>query len=1050
MLTRLTHAGVAFAATAAVYQAYVLAVTPFVEPAGMAVRESRVLTPSDLAQPPASLLKYGELLAAYFPPDHWCFARPPKIVENGQAMVVFDEYAQSDSGVLSVPKCAIIFFPTVRDRSAAPPRDAIVLEPSQGATLQMNRRLSNGLGGLGRMQFGQLLGGIAIHSDMREPGPQDDLLIETKDIYMNEDVIQTPELVEFRLGEHHGQGRGLEIRFYQTESSPTSAPATLFGKLESLEISQNVAARIAPGTLTLFGSEHNPDETEPRRNSNARDRLIEAPAQIDADGPFRIDFSNHVAAFSDNVRLRQLHPDGKLDRLLCQELILYFAELRQWGGEEAADGVTPVSTDRSLFDAIKLEPATVEARGAPGHPLTLEAPSQDASASGDRLTIELIARQVTLAGEQDVALQYHGAEIHAPSVRYELPPKNSPARLGAMAARGGGWLRATPDPNRPDEVVEVRWTDAMQLVRRGGQPVLVLDGRPRVEMLGVGRLWANQLELCLREGASGGAAIAAPAPSAGGLDSLGSISVERIVAKGSVNIESPEIVGDVNTLDVKVVYPAADDGAMGVGGPSAATSSLLGRRRGATARRTYHITGSVLEIDAVVRDRRPDVAALHVDGGVEFRELDIGVGSEPSLEISAERLHVTGADGPNAIIEVLGAAADGGPPGGVLSGLAEITARGTMLRAPALTLYRGTSRAEINSPGEIQMMLSQDAMGQPLAEPQPVAITWRHSMTLDGNHLTFRGKVFVQHARGWLEAPRLEAWFTAPVRFDGATRQRRPELEKIACFEGVKTEFDQRDDAGVVTAHQRIRIEPAGSEVPSLSVNQLTGEIFGEGPGRVDSVHYSADADELLALPIGSASRSDSGEPASAGGAAPPNEPKLRRLTIEFARGVRGNLNSRWIELYGSVRTVYAPVRAWDERIEMTPGGRPGPDAVWITCDKLKVAESPLARLRRTPRGEKPKPFGQVELSAEGSVVIEANHPDEGAIIARGHRATYDQMKSMFVLEWDGRTLATITVQKYPGAQPSETRAQTIIYRLDTGAVKFVSPGPTRYIDSRP
>ena len=151
---------------------------------------------------------------------------------------------------------------------------------------------------------------------------------------------------------------------------------------------------------------------------------------------------------------------------------------------------------------MRLEPATIEATGSPDAPVRLDAPSQGAAARGERLRIELIQRQVTLEGGDEVTLHYRGAEIHAPMVQYELPPKDSTGGWASMAARGGGrGCAPAPDPARPGEVLEVRWTSSMQLVRRGGQPVLVLDGRPRVSMVGMGTLWADQLELYLRENA---------------------------------------------------------------------------------------------------------------------------------------------------------------------------------------------------------------------------------------------------------------------------------------------------------------------------------------------------------------------------------------------------------------------------------------------------------------------------------------------------------------------------------------------------------------------
>ena len=147
MLTRLTHAAIAFAVTVAVYQAYVLAVVPLVEPADISQQTVQAISLEQLRQPPARLKEYEPLLRAYFPPDHWCLRlpSPPKIIESPQAMIVIDDYQQTDNGVLRVPRCAVVFFPNGRDLAGPPPRDAIVLEPADGATLQMDQTLNQSL-----------------------------------------------------------------------------------------------------------------------------------------------------------------------------------------------------------------------------------------------------------------------------------------------------------------------------------------------------------------------------------------------------------------------------------------------------------------------------------------------------------------------------------------------------------------------------------------------------------------------------------------------------------------------------------------------------------------------------------------------------------------------------------------------------------------------------------------------------------------------------------------------------------------------------------------
>jgi hypothetical protein len=68
-------------------------------------------------------------------------------------------------------------------------------------------------------------------------------------------------------------------------------------------------------------------------------------------------------------------------------------------------------------------------------------------------------------------------------------------------------------------------------------------------------------------------------------------------------------------------------------------------------------------------------------------------------------------------------------------------------------------------------------------------------------------------------------------------------------------------------------------------------------------------------------------------------------------------------------------------------------------------------------------------------VVIEGDDPRRGAFTLRGHQATFDQAKAMFVLQGDGREPAVITHQQYPGAPPSDQSAQKIIYYQNTGEV---------------
>jgi hypothetical protein len=505
------------------------------------------------------------------------------------------------------------------------------------------------------------------------------------------------------------------------------------------------------------------------------------------------------------------------------------------------------------------------------------------------------------------------------------------------------------------------------------------------------------------------------------------IQAERIVGIGHVGIDSSELSVAVDKLDVKISnLAAAGQAAAGVGGatvaparspaPSATGGPALFGQPAGGPRRSYFIKGQTLEIDATTRDRRAEIAAIRVDGGVDFQETTPGAAGEAPLRILAEHLNVTNADTPDAKIEIRGGDATGALP----AGLAQIAARGTVLRAPTLAVNRGAGRAWINTPGEVQMLMTRDATGQPLATPQQLQITWRDSMELVHDRLVFQGNVFVQHANGWLNSEQLVVVLTAPVQFDGATGGQSPEAAQLECRGNVKAEFEQRDANGAITSHQQLKLE-------ELIVNQITGALHGQGQGELDSVHLSKGGGTWRDLPT-------PGAPPRVVEQEAVGPPQLRHLSVKFYRGVEGNIHdAAWVRVRGDVRTIYGPVDAWDQRLEMTPGGSPGPDTFWLTCDSLQVNESPLARLQPPGADGKRRKFGLVEMKAEGNVTIEGEHPERGAFTIDGQRATFDQAKTLFMLKGDGVRRATITFQQFRGGPFQTQSAQEWSYNQATG-----------------
>ncbi|NOY29998.1 MAG: hypothetical protein GXP28_07405, partial [Planctomycetes bacterium] len=621
MLTRLTHAAIAFAITAVVYQAYVLTVVPLVDPsqAGSASVASNEQEPTEARK---AVHKHRELLAAYFPPGHWTLAEPPITFEAGRAMFVLDDYQPNDQGQVRVKKCAILFFPRQRERGQPPPRDTIVLEAPHGAVLQMDEGVrQSGLSGFGRLQWGQLMGDITVRSDMREPGPEDDLLLTTRDVTMNEDLIRTDSKVDLRLGPHWGRGRELEIRLVAIERAQSRDSQPSLGGVDSLEIRHEVEAQFSPGTTQIFGETQTFGEQRPASTPTAS-----PPVRVTSEGPFRFDFAHQVASFSKKVKLVQRYPQGQVDQLLSEQLKFYFA--KDMGSDE----------DAAASELGGFLPGSIEALGTAAEPVVLDSQSQQATARCQRMRIEVDSRRITLDQGNEVVLTYQGSEIRARQLRYQTPPAGSSQKIGTLLAAGHGWLRAMAPGSQAQNPLEVRWTESLRLDRVNGKPVLTLHGRPRLDMVGMGRLWADRMTLDLRE------------RNAGNLDLLpGDVVPERMEAHGEVAIKTTELSGKVNHLEVQIDYQASNLVLGQADGRGSQAGRLASGQRGG---RAYEVVGDRLEMLLTVRDSQPEVTSLDLygdpHGEVVFRESTVGDLTTQPLEVRGKHLRVENADQPNA------------------------------------------------------------------------------------------------------------------------------------------------------------------------------------------------------------------------------------------------------------------------------------------------------------------------------------------------------------------------------------------------------------------
>ena len=972
MLSRLTHAAVAFALTVVVYQGYVIFAVPFIEPGAANRQEQQELDLDQLRKTLKSPHKYRDLLAAYFPKGHWTLASPPKTFETERMMVVLDDYHPRDDGQVRVEKCVMIFFPHARVQGEGAPRDAIILEAPHGAVLQMDSPVQPGLSSMGRIQWGKLIGDIVIRSDMQEPGPADDLLVTTRDLNLNEDMIRTDDKAEMQLGPHWGRGRVLEIGLMAVERTRRSSSGTQLGGIDYLEIKHDVRAQLSPGKVSLL-----PENRQPASNQQA------PPVKIASRGRFRFDFPNSMASFIDQVQVVQEHNTGLRDQLFCSELNLYFRTAEPRIQQSSADRQESTESDSETGQLTNLQPASIEAKGSAKAPVVLEAPSHQAAAECDRMHIELDARRVTFHAHDDVQLKYQGSEIHAPMIRYQAPPKGSPHVVGPLLAAGNGWIRAVMD-DQESQPLEISWSESLQMDRVNGKPEISLRGRPKLDMLGVGTLWANHLRVVLRERKPDGSE-----------DQLlpGPVVPERVIATGLVGIDSPELSGkDFHSLNVTVQYKGSG---LQLGTPDGRDSEgrpMLANQDRQRKSRSYHVAGDQLRVYLSVSDGRPEVSYIGVEGQAVFRETSRENQQTEPLLVQADILSVKNADSPNAEIELTGRPA-------------AVSASGMSIQAERFRLNRGSGDVRIDSPGQMELLLDRDLQGNRLQTPQPMTITWQQYMDLTDGRITFNGKVRALSGEGVLSTSRIVAVLSGPLQFDGAASRQRTEIAQLECWEGVHAQFQQRDQFGL-TSTQVMQLE-------SIIVNQRSGKISGQGPGELESVHLTKGGS-----PLKTVSASTSGARA--------NAQRLGYLHVQFRKELLGNLHRRQVEVVGDASAVYGPVDSWEQKLAIALGGTPGPGELWITSDRIAVSESPQARQQRLEAAD------AFELEARGNVTIEGPYRERGTFTIRSDRADYDQVKSKLVLEGDGQRPAELHLQDYPGAVPSTTKYRKFDYNLKT------------------
>jgi hypothetical protein len=1018
MFARLRRTIVVFAACLCAFLAYHVAAVPFIEPtfedrgsanAGPIATE----TPRD---------RTG-VLRPYFAPGSWALDNPI-ILESDQSKLLFKEYIvdKVDNKKVMLKPCAFVFFPS-GDLTRDAPQRVIVLEAPQGALLQFDSPVDLQGMKLGQLQGGQMKEAVTIRGTPSRPGASDDIFVETRDVVMSPDTITTEAPVDFRFGPSTGHGRQLLIHLRRSSGATGTPRGPNIGGMDSLELLHDVQMRLIPGAGGIM-----PFDGQPRGTSA-------------------------VAA--------------------------------QSGGPRSQTMSWPVGSVSSAATGPSQSPVDIRCQG----PFKFDMAQYIATFQDKVNVIRQIAH-----GPRDWMNCERLSIFFAPKAATSTPPGSSAAVASGQPSPGPGSQRSKNlEPRR----IEARgapvimqaessgafasaehfvWSKDLKSPPNEQEQLISFDGHARVGSTRQGELAGDEIYLWLKElppaGKPDGKSGPAGELASGTATPQSQVVAERMMAKGHIQINSPQLSGTTSLLQAWFGQAGPGDlgsRAAGAGGanaaqvasrPSAAaasgpTAANQPQRNLANAPlRHYSVAGERIRLQLLSGERGTEIEDITIDGRARFGESQAAQPGELPLLVTGEQIEVLRANALDTTVAVSGKPA-------------EVGARGMVISGDIVRLDKKTNLVWIDGPGRMTLPMNQsvatnlwpgtseprDPMRQPGGQPAPAArptapadplyVTWKDRMTFDGFTAHFEHSIVGESTARRFRTDSLDVSLRRRIDFSQPQMDERAEIEEILCRDGIWMEsrsFDPLDPRKLVAIDRML--------ARNLTINETTGNILGEGPGELTSVridspestqpaaaHLTTTAQVTTPATSAGAGRTGQRQPsfgrsashnANSGARGP-----LNYLNVRFAGPLSGNLNRHEITLHEHVRSIYGPVAAWEDHLNPD---ELGPDDWLMNCDLLTVRQ-----MSANPSAADPQ-HHPIELEAEGNTDIEGD-----MFTAHAHRMTYTEAKDVLMLEGDVRSMAELYRQVRPGGETDYTPAHQILYWRSTGEVSINGAGPSNF-----
>lgn len=1019
MFRRLFRAVVSFAIVWVAYFSYAMVVVPLVErtpdaPASIAGSNNgtgEFAGPSD--GPSEPLLAR---IRPFLPENGWEFDPQTMMMGSDQFTLLIHDYDTTDQDTLVIKPCTVVFFPDGPATPENPQPSVIVLRAPQGAEMSFEDGVDLSRLKMGRMQHCLLRGDVSIdgilassddngsgdaNSDGNNtPRPPQRLHLATSNVQMTDNRIWTSSLVRFALGENHGSGRKLSVEMTEVEEIDGTRTEKK-RNVQSITVHEQVKLQLA------VAAGENPFDTSgeaaplggPGSGGNTTDVASSGGTEevtITSSGPFRFDALTLVATFEDQVDVIRNGVGGSassgspasstsspVDQLACERLSIFF-------GGSGSD---------------KMKPQRIKAEG---HPVVGSRAGENAQLRCEKLVYHLGSGEIELKSTSQVLLRRGEDVVEATEVRVQPGPDGA---IGEILASGKGRLQATL-PGRSDGQVSAQWTRELRLRPDNGQPLLSVLGDATVRFAETGTLSSQEIWMWLNENKNNATSSSAgsPTPPAGEKSKTPSYTPDRMLAQGQVTINSTQLVGHTERLEMWFTPMASlgpSPNSNRSGGPTtqpvglarstprpAPTNNLLGNSQANGPRSRYQVKGDLVSVQVGTDGQTSALRDVTITGNVQMREHAAAGAAEKkamsvrgaslqllNAHIDDTRLIITGDDKGNAVVE----------------------AGGMVLSGAKIEGFKARNTVEVNGPGQMQLPMNQDLSGAPTTSTTPLTIAWKSGMRFDGQRVNFVGDVTAATPQQLVRTPRLVATLTRDIDFTNPGRVDDLGLHNIHCPEEVTLE-SRTIENGQVQSIDRLQLR-------DLRIDQATGDIRAAGPGSIKTHRFG----NQMAL-----------GPAAPGGnpAAQPNEKAPDQLTflrVDFQESVVGNFRRKRLTFLNQVKCVYGPVRDWQQELDPQGFDHPGPKDVLLSCDRLAIQEMPGALRDKQ----------NFDLDATGNMRVDGEQ-----FSAEGQRLSYNTGKSMLTLEGTDQRDAQLWRASPSGGARANVAARKIFYWQDTNRVK--------------